>query len=104
MIAKLIELSQVCINGSNHTNNASAQAIYNQTGTFSSPNGHAGIGPDGSGPIQNDEEIICDILTEITSTLFKMYTRLIEQQEILSEQMSKDALTESAEIDNSVGA
>ena len=51
MIAKLIELSQVCINGSNHTNNASAQAIYNQTGTFSSPNGHAGIGPDGSGPI-----------------------------------------------------
>ena len=61
LIVKLIELAQKCINGQNHSFNAGV------TGNFSSP---GGIGPGGSGPIQNDEEIICDILTELISTLF----------------------------------
>jgi len=44
------------------------------------------MGPGGSGPIQNDEEIVCDILTEIISTLFKMFTRLHEKHEKIKEQ------------------
>ena len=34
------------------------------------------MGPVGTGPILNDEEIVCDILTEIISTLLKIFTRL----------------------------
>ena len=93
LIKKMIELAQKCINGSNHaTSKVSEDTFYggatnyNQTGTFSSPGGVAGIGPGGSGPIQNDEEIICDILTEVISTLFKMYTRLLDQKETLVQQ------------------
>jgi hypothetical protein len=74
----LIELAQKCINGQNHSFNAGV------TGNFSSPGGiDGGIGPGGSGPIQNDEEMICDILTELISTLFKMYSRLLEEDDQL---------------------
>ena len=93
LIKKMIELAQKCINGSNHATSKVTEDTfyggttnYNQTGTFSSPGGVAGIGPGGSGPIQNDEEIICDILTEVISTLFKMYTRLLDQKETLVQQ------------------
>lgn len=48
------------------------------------------MGPGGSGPIQNDEEIVCDILTEIISTLFKMFTRLHAKQEKIKAQTSVD--------------
>lgn len=45
------------------------------------------MGPGGSGPIQNDEEIVCDILTEVISTLLKMLTRLHSKQEKLKAKM-----------------
>jgi hypothetical protein len=55
---------------------------YTQGGPFKTPNG--GSGPGGSGPVENNDEIICDVLTEIISTLFKIYTRLIDHKEQLS--------------------
>ena len=59
--------------------------MHSNTGKFSSPGRltQIGMGPGGSGPIQNDEEIVCDILTEIISTLLKMLTRLQSKHEKL---------------------
>lgn len=41
------------------------------------------MGPGGSGPIENNEEIVCDILTELISSLFKLYSRILESSEAL---------------------
>lgn len=38
-----------------------------------------GSGPNGSGPIANCKEMVCDILTEVISTIFKMYSRLSDK-------------------------
>ena len=84
----MIELAQKCINGQNHSFNATV------TGNFSSPS-PGGIGPGGSGPIQNDEEMICDILTELISTLFKMYSRLLEQEDLLKTSGTVESLMEN---------
>ena len=48
------------------------------------------MGPGGSGPIVNNDEIICDILTEIISTLFKMHSRLIDEVETLQIKIKKE--------------
>ena len=42
------------------------------------------------GPVENNEEIVCDILTEIISTLFKMYTRLLDKIDYLKFQIDKE--------------
>ena len=65
LIVKLNQMAKICINGD-----------------FEGQ----GQGPNGSGPIVNNEEVICDILTEITSTLFKMFTRLHDKQEKIKAQ------------------
>ena len=70
---KLSKLAKICINGDFE--------------------GQGGSGPGGSGPITNNEEIICDILTEIISTLFKMYRRLLETIEKLKYQIEKEKNT-----------
>ena len=59
---------------------------YTQGDAFKSGN-QGGSGPGGSGPVENNDEIICDILTEIISTLFKIYTRLIDHKEQLRSQI-----------------
>ena len=38
---------------------------------------------DGSGPIENDEELICDIMTEMVATLFKIFSRLVAKRDKL---------------------
>ena len=43
-----------------------------------------------AGPVENNEEIVCDILTEIISTLFKMYTRLLDKIDYLKFQIDKE--------------
>lgn len=89
MVIKLIKLAKKTINGqSTNTFNATN---YNQAQTINGFQGPInGICHDGSGPIQNDEEIICDILTEVISTLFKIYIRLLEQQEDLKELIEEE--------------
>jgi hypothetical protein len=64
LVLKLNKLASICINGEE------AVAQF-------------GVGPGGSGPIENSEEIVCDILTEVISTLFKIYTRIFETSEAL---------------------
>ena len=70
LINNFIELSKICINGNNHHMN---QTAYNLKSTNAT--GFMGQGPNGSGPIENDEELVCDILTEMISALFKIFNR-----------------------------
>ena len=44
-----------------------------------------------SGPIDNDDELICDILTEMVATLFKVFTRLNNRKESLMSQLSNNS-------------
>ena len=55
-----------------------------------------GTGPNGSGPMTNNEEVICDILTEIISTLFKMYRKLHENVEKLKYTIEKEKMTQKS--------
>ena len=72
MVMKLNKLAKMTIAGPNAFN----VTAYNGS-HFSTP--HQGAEADGSGPIQNHEEVVCDILTEIISTLFKIFCRLLDQ-------------------------
>jgi len=45
--------------------------------------------------VQNDEETVCDILTEIISTLFKMYSRLLDKQDRLKVKIAEEQNEES---------
>jgi len=76
MVLKLNKLAKMAISGGN----AFSVTNYSQNQThngFATPT--QGAEPDGSGPIQNTEEVVCDILTEIISTLFKIFCRLLDQ-------------------------
>lgn len=77
MVIKLNQLAKMTINGPNTFNTTN----YNQGQTLNGfPTAAAqGAGPDGSGPISSNEEVVCDILTEIISTLFKILCRLLDQ-------------------------
>lgn len=87
MVIKLNKLAKMTINGQN----AFSATNYNQTQTLNGfPTPTHGAGPDGSGPIQNNEEVVCDILTEIISTLFKIFCRLLDQQEDLNERIAEE--------------
>ena len=72
MVMKLNKLAKMTIAGPN-----AFSVTTNQLNGFT-PN-QGGAEPDGSGPIQNNEEVVCDILTEIISTLFKIFCRLLDQ-------------------------
>ena len=72
MVMKLNKLAKMTIAGPNAFN-----VTTNQLNGFT-PN-QAGAETDVSGPIQNNEEVVCDILTEIISTLFKIFCRLLDQ-------------------------
>jgi len=63
---------------------------YDQTGTFSSP----GL-PDGPGPFENEEETLCDILTELISILFKVYSKIWET----TEDLKKDEVVDQTLLD-----
>lgn len=67
-------MSQICISGSTHTMNLT-QYSMKKTGMvdkyLSKSKGDAE--QDQSGPIDNDDELICDILTEMVATLFKVF-------------------------------
>lgn len=69
LVFKLNKLAKACINST--FDSSSTNMDVTQTSFL-------GMGPGGSGPIQNDEEIVCDITTEIISTLFKLFSRLLE--------------------------
>jgi len=73
MVIKLNKLAKMTIAGPN----AFSVSSYNQHNGFPNPN--QGGEADGAGPIQNNEEVVCDILTEIISTLFKIFCRLLDQ-------------------------
>ena len=51
----------------------------------------AGSGPGGSGPIENDDELVCDILTEMISALFKIFSRLIAKHSKIIAQLNAQA-------------
>ena len=62
------------------------------------------MGPGGSGPIENNEEIVCDILTELISSLFKLYSRILESSEALRlkvEQEKKQYLSKENKLEAS---
>ena len=71
LIIKLNQMAKICING--HFEGQ-------------------GQGPNGSGPMVNSEEVICDILTEIISTLFKMHRKLSENIEKLKYSIEKEKI------------
>ena len=84
MVIKLNKLAKMTIAGPN----AFSVSSYNQHNGFPNPN--QGGEADGAGPIQNNEEVVCDILTEIISTLFKIFCRLLDQQEDLNERIAEE--------------
>lgn len=73
MVMKLNKLAKMAISGGN---SFGATSYYQTANSFPTPS--QGVEPDGSGPIQNYEEVVCDILTEIISTLFKIFCRLLD--------------------------
>ena len=100
MVMKLNKLAKMTIAGPN----AFSVTTYNNQNQLNgfTPN-QGGHESDGSGPIQNNEEVVCDILTEIISTLFKIFCRLLDQQEDLNERIAEEK-KEKAEMNSKSAA
>lgn len=87
LVLKFNLLARVCIHG---------EFQHDDSGPMLEQNGS---GPNGSGPIANSQEMVCDILTEVISTIFKMHCRLSDKIDHLRMRRQKELEdTESKQV------